>query len=230
MNGTTDEMVLANESNFDFERTDPFSLVLFLKASGTGVEDFLNKRDISGGGSFPGWLLRFLDGATSDDDLSLFFRGSGGDSIAVDVENVDIRNGVYRNIIMTYDGSSNASGVNMYIDGTLQTMVTSVDTLSTSMLTNVAVQLGVRENGSQFFAGDMAEVTIYDVELTANECRALGNGVSPFAIRNSAIKAFLPLYGNDSPEVDYSGDNNDATLIGTTKSAHSPTELLENYL
>jgi hypothetical protein len=74
------------------------------------------------------------------------------------------------------------------------------------------------------FIGTIAEVGIWNDILSPSERAALDAGVSPNRIRRSALVGYFPLYGAASSEPDYSGKNDDGTLIGTTAANHCPCE------
>ena len=70
-------------------------------------------------------------------------------------------------VVVTYDGSSLASGVNFYVDGVKDIAITiDDDTLSASILNNDPITIASREGGGIFFTGQIDNVAIWDFELT----------------------------------------------------------------
>lgn len=55
--------------------------------------------------------------------------------------------------------------------------------------------LGGRSLPENSFDGDLAEVAMYDVKLTAEEVAAIASGMSPLSVRPEALLAYWPLHG-----------------------------------
>jgi hypothetical protein len=75
---------------------------------------------------------------------------------------------------------------------------------------------------NRYYAGQMAELAVWNVKLTAAEMAALAKGARPNTIRPSALKAWWPLGGIQSPEPDLSGLANNGTLTGTNPAFGPP--------
>jgi concanavalin A-like lectin/glucanase superfamily protein len=71
--------------------------------------------------------------------------------------------------------------------------------------------------------GDIAELAVWDVALSAGQVTALAGGDNPFTVQASDLQAYVPLYGNASPEEDLIGSN-DITITGATQSTHPPVD------
>lgn len=81
--------------------------------------------------------------------------------------------------------------------------------------------LGRREldTPSNYLTGAIAEAAIWSVALDIDEITALAKGVCPLLIRPTALLAYWPLFGNDSPEPDRWRNSYALTLVNTpTKS------------
>ena len=84
-------------------------------------------------------------------------------------------------------------------------------------------QIGQSENNTNRHSGLIAEAAIWNVALTDGEVATLAAGISPLRVRPSALVGYWPLFGTSSPENDYSGKNNDMTLVATpTQDRHAP--------
>lgn len=78
--------------------------------------------------------------------------------------------------------------------------------------------------------GDLAEIAIWNVALSAGEITALSRGVCPILIQKANLQGYWPLYGLDSPERDFSpgyrGDTTfrNQTITGTVNAGttHAP--------
>jgi len=134
---------------------------------------------------------------------------------------------VWTHIAVTVAGNT----VKFYVNG-VETSSTGTAAIAPSGTNNY--RIGVRSdlNSTTFFDGELAEFAIWSVALTDNEIAALSRGINPNQIRNDVLRQHLPIYGNDSPEVDLSGNNFDATLTSAPPKAASnpPVKLLEDYL
>lgn len=92
------------------------------------------------------------------------------------------------------------------------------------------VTLGVRNTTaiSNDLNGRMAEVGIWDDELTDAEIASLGAGVCPLMIRPDALVHYWPLFGRASPEPDWIRGNH-LTINGTVaKEEHPPRIIYPN--
>lgn len=85
-------------------------------------------------------------------------------------------------------------------------------------------RLGLHKNNSSDLDGDMARWAAWDVELTAEEMKALSLGIPPYKIRPGNLVWWSEL--DEQGAVDLSGNENNGTLTGTTVSNHPPIMLL----
>ena len=74
----------------------------------------------------------------------------------------------------TYDGSSSASGITIYVDGSAVASTASQDALDDSILRAESLTIGSSE-GTHYMDGWMDDVRIYDKELTSTEVSNLYN-------------------------------------------------------
>lgn len=71
--------------------------------------------------------------------------------------------------------------------------------------------------------GSFAEGTVWNIDLTANEAKALALGVRSNRLRPASLKAYWPLFGLQSPEPDLSGNGYNLTITGSVPQAnHAP--------
>jgi hypothetical protein len=80
-------------------------------------------------------------------------------------------------VVATYNGTSLASGVSVYVDGVLQSNTAIMDNLSSSILTSSHFNVGSIDNSNTFAfnSGSIDDVRIYNRVLTANEVKQLYN-------------------------------------------------------
>jgi hypothetical protein len=81
-------------------------------------------------------------------------------------------------------------------------------------------------NAGRNFAGRMADIAFWNVELTALEATSLARGVRPNRIRPASLKQYLPLFGLASPEPDLGGGAFNSTMTGTALAFGPPVGLL----
>lgn len=214
-NGTSDRIDLANEANFDFERTDPFSVAIWTLEAADQDNPVLAKAENTG----RGWGLYRQTFGTQTMQFDLF--SSDGNSLDVYTVDSAIPLNRWNHICATYDGSVTIAGVNIYVNGVIPTGGKSnpdQNTLTTTILNDIPVQLGCRGGSSSpslFFNGIQAGLGIWNVELTAGNVTTLATGADPLTVQNANLIAALPLCGLLSPEPDVKNGNN-GTLFGTT--------------
>ncbi|QDT98593.1 DUF1553 domain-containing protein [Gimesia aquarii] len=149
----------------DFERTDQFSLGgwLNLEPKGSGV------------------LLAKMDDANSHRGYDIFITG---EKISVHIINKwptnaikvtskkKIKPGTWHHVFVTYDGSSKAKGVKIYVDGQLWDWNIEQDRLSESIRTPKALLIGSRHPGSRL-KGTVDEVAAFNRALSQSEIKTL---------------------------------------------------------
>jgi len=216
--GIDDRIDLANEANFDRERTDPFSIAFpfYLPANTSGA--YVAKQVNSG--NFEGWSI---SNETFEGPRIVFeLRNSAGNQILREID-VAHATATWIHVLCTYSGSSTLAGTKIYLNGAEAAyQAGTADSLSASILNNVACQFGCRGGSGApgfFHAASLADGAFWNVELNATEAHMLGNGAEPSTIRGANQIALLRLCGTDSPEIDDWGTN-DGTVTGTTTVAH----------
>jgi len=145
------------------------SITAWFKTSTTGVTDVLVGKLIGGVG-----YQVSLQG--SDNQVRVIIRNTLG-NIFVDTVGANVRDDGFHHIAITYDGSSSASGVAIYIDGVLATLASPPpsDTLSSGTIkNNVALTIGNKHpSAGLFFDGQIDDVRIFNFELTVGQVTSL---------------------------------------------------------
>jgi hypothetical protein len=161
--GTDDYATIADDASIDLERTDAFSIYAWVKPATSKNQSIVAKRD-SAANAYRGyefWLR-------SDNKLSMILNGNSGNLIYVH-SNETVTNGDQNFVVMTYDGSSTAAGVKLYIDGVLQSNTINNNNLSTTIVNNIPLRIGTREQGDLDFDGSIDNVILYDDVRTDEE-------------------------------------------------------------
>lgn len=99
-------------------------------------------------------------------------------SIMAQTENTQVlTTGVWYHVVATYDGSKNASGIKVYIDGSLGTQNIITDTLgsNSSSASGVKATISSRNGSTLMSNSTIDEVGIWNRELSASEVTELYN-------------------------------------------------------
>lgn len=80
--------------------------------------------------------------------------------------------GQWMHVLATYDGSSKASGLKIYVNGKARELETEKDALKDSITNNEPLRIGARHAASDF-TGSIDEVRFYSRPLTAEDARLL---------------------------------------------------------
>lgn len=240
LNGSSQRVEIANEENFDFERTDPFSISMWFKADSLTptVQTLFSKM---GGSPYTGYSLDLYDG-TNSDALSFFLINnySGSDQLWIRSANQNLLStDTWYHVSVTYDGSNDASGLRMYLNGSRIAHTVSTNNLTGTIQNDTVPKIGSRGDNSGHFNGQVDEVRVYNREITAAEIRALASKAPPGALTLSGSQtthiapAFMPFTGGlvghwkmDEPVAgtvaDSSGYGNDGTPGGTGGANNKP--------
>jgi len=159
--GGDDYVNVENEANFDFERTQPFSLSVWCKTSSTkDVNPLISKGDLWN----PGWDLHLGVGAPH-----FFITGNFQLGVIGKITISTVNDNQWHHIVATYDGSSSNDGISVYIDGAVAEATSYGTTIDGSALNNYNVYIGRTLGWSRYFTGSIDEVAIYNRTLSASE-------------------------------------------------------------
>jgi hypothetical protein len=182
--GTNDYVQLANESNFDFDRFDSYSIAAWIYRDSAADEDDIVLKVVNST-NYQGYAL-WLDpsgtcnGGTGSSCVAFDFANAASDSLKVWTPNNSVPVAQWVHIALTYSGTSTAAGVRIYINGVNQTLNVQYDALSSgTALNNAPVVIGadpVGPGGCCNFNGRIDDVRIFNRALTAAEVAALADG------------------------------------------------------
>ena len=165
--GTDDYVNIGNVSALNFERTDSFSVGVWVKTA-----DTTTGREILGNGAYSqsGWSVINID----TNQVRFALANSATNRVVIDANPpASYYTGSWTHIVFTYDGTSLASGVKSYMNGALVTQDTVTDALSSSIQTANSFRIGYGYHTSNVFNGSLDEVRIYNRVLTAAEVKQL---------------------------------------------------------
>ena len=168
--GTDDYVSVGNPSELSFERTNPFTLGAWIKTNSTTGRP-IGKLDSSTNG-YRGYSLFIRNGKPVLQIISTWT------SNAIDVEgNTTVADGAWHHIVATYDGSSSANGVKIYVDGKQISTTTNYNSLTGTIVNNINLEIGRGGSGSVLnpFNGQIDDVRIYNYALTEEQVKNLYN-------------------------------------------------------
>ena len=155
---------LANESNFDFEHSNPFSVSFWINGASQSLKIVIGKGSLGTAG-----YTFFTNSGThvfrlTDSSLGTFQVVTASTT----------QNSKWHHLVGTFSGNSNRSGLKIYVDGVLDNTGTA-GAISNSILNNIAVQIGAG-NALSHFTGSVDEVQIWNVELSSTDVTDLYAG------------------------------------------------------
>jgi len=158
--GVDDFVEIQNQIQFD--QTDPFTLSSWVKSPSVGDNQIINNEN----SSYTGYRLN-INGLAN---IEIGLRSSIFDDIAIETLN-SINTDIWYHIVGTYDGTSNASGMKIYINGVEESTNILSNTLTSSTLSNQRTLLGIRRISPppDPLRGNIANVQIYNRTLSATE-------------------------------------------------------------
>lgn len=157
---------LGNEGNF--ERDQPFSYGAWVRPAGNNISAGIIAKMHEGNG-YQGWDLWQSGGVYSVHIINNW----PGNALKVTTRENVVKPGEWQHVFVTYDGSSKASGVQIFVNGRPMALRTEADALRASIVTPVSLRLGQRTNGQVFEGGSLQDVRLYSRQLTSDEIRRL---------------------------------------------------------
>lgn len=155
-----------NDSSLDFTSSDPFSVSIWFNSNDVSLTKIMcGKRESV---DFIGYTL-----LTSSSNIRLVLRGGGGsDAMFVDTSS-SLNNDTWYNAIATYNGSFDASGVTIYLNGVSQPTILTLDSL-TSTISNSDI-FAIGQSHGFFWDGFLDEASVWNKELSSIEATAIFN-------------------------------------------------------
>ncbi len=166
--GAADFIDVGDADSLDFDQADALTVDLWAARDGTsGLQEALVSK-MDGATAFKGWLLFFNSG----DELEFILRRNASELIRVTSD--DTYTTGWHHYAVTYDGSADASGVTLYVDGAAIAVTPTDDSLTFSGTTENASPLQIASwNGGSFFDGRIDEVQIFGRALSVEEIVAI---------------------------------------------------------
>lgn len=170
-----DHITIANESNFDFDYDDTFSIAAWVNTDVVSVAWYNIFSKLHIGGNYTGYFLFVRDGA-----------------IAMRIEYIHNTERIRREgatvidtatwyfVVMTYAGTGLVSGIELYLNAIKDTPYTDAetDTITHSILNDDAAVIGEWGTGGDNWDGYLDEVAIFNRVLSAAEIKDIYIGVT----------------------------------------------------
>ena len=157
---------LGNQGNF--ERNETFSYGAWVKAPGGNAFSTIMAR-MDEDRIYQGWDL-FQHGG----EFAVHIVNKWPDNALKVVSTGNaLKPGEWQHVFVTYDGSSKAGGIRIFVNGEQAKLTVQEDRLSDSIKTAVNLRIGQRSKGQVFEGGSIQEVRVYSRRLTAEEVQSL---------------------------------------------------------
>ncbi len=174
--GAGDYLTTGGDQNaLDFNSTDPFSVAAWVKRADTDGFDYVMSK-MESSGSYRGWAVQLRSDSTGTlpNSVGLWLRSNTSNYLAAyTAEPVDTTSD-WVHIAVTYDGSTNFSGVNIYVDGEAVDTAQFGNSLDPGEDTTNSISFNIAgRNQSNAYGGSVDEVGVWDRELTPQEVSSL---------------------------------------------------------
>ena len=207
---------LIESANLRPERTSPFSFSFWTFPSVIGYV-FSNQNDQFGAGQGGPGI-----GILTGNDGNVHFRLWGttfGQTTAVRTNAAPMVSGRINHVIVSYDGSSDVSGMTIRVNGVVAALTTvGSNNLASSIIGDGLINLGTRNNTSSPMEGYTSDFAFYEYELTATDALRIYNDgriIDVIGLELSGADAFLFMRLQDD-YVDTGTGGNAGTAVGYT--------------
>ena len=165
--GVNDYVDLGNV--LDFDGSTPFSISAWCYFTTNTTQAIFAKFTLT-----QGYVLQRRN--SQDIRFGLYALNVSGSYLSVRTTST-VSTGGWKHIVVTYDGSKDVSGVNIYVDDSLMTLTTEANALIGSTSTTATAKIGSRQS-DLYLNGLEDEVGIWNRELTPSEVTELYNSGS----------------------------------------------------
>lgn len=178
----TGQAVATSTTLTSFSNTSPFSVLFWINAGGIASPTYIPVNALGAGPNFTGWYIA-LDQSGGSWQFQFTLENNGSNGITVTATSNPFMDGNTNLMAVTYDGSSNASGVTLYVKGVAVTSpVVRQNNLSASSASATPVTIAAltaAAGGGSNFVGTLGYVAIYNCALTSAQITAANNGGVP---------------------------------------------------
>lgn len=187
--GTTGTVSVADSSSLELNNTEAFSLEAWVRTSASGSQAIVSK--MANAAPYQGWEFGLSNGKP------YFYLINNWNSNAILAVANSAIDGNWHHLAVTYDGSSKAAGVKLYVDGQPVADTITNDNLTASSVSTAPLDIGSRAAGSEYFNGSMADIAIYpNTDLSASRVLAQYSA----AAQTSALEQGPVIYNTAYPQ------------------------------
>ena len=195
--GSSQYIDLGNISSLNFERTDAFSISAWVKRVGSGTTQFIFSK-ATNSSPYTGYSIYINPSNQIASNINILYSSNH-----LSVNGNSTLNTSWNHVCVTYDGSSNASGIKLYVNGSEETTSSTGQASITGTLSNShPVNIGARNSSDLFFEGQLDGVSIFNYALSASQVTTLYGSSStgignPMSLSPKPV-AYYPLGDQDA--------------------------------
>jgi len=183
----------------------PVSMACWFNTATVNANDTMIS--LADSGTTNNWLIMNMRGGVAGDPIAVWINAAGSQQITVTTSGVTA--GQWHHGLAVFASSTSRT---IYLDG--GSSATGTTNLTATGLDRLSVGRVGDSTPSSEFNGQIAEVALWDVALTAADALMLSKGYSPLFVKPGNLIAYYPIIGNNSPETDLIAGAN-LTVNGT---------------
>lgn len=168
----------------DFEWNTPQSYSFWVYTNAIAQQTLFSKKESSGNAR--GFEIKIIANGRIDAE----WRHSSGNTLRTQ-SGTNIVPMQWTNIVLTYDGSGASSGVKFYFNSVQQTTVAVAAPVSSTILNTRSAYLGTYDDAFNYFDGFLDDASIWNKELTQEDCTEIFNEGKPGDVREHTSSANL---------------------------------------
>ena len=208
-------ITFGTKNSEELKITDKITISIWIKTTDNNVsssplEPFLTRNQYA-----EGWLIgKRWETTTSDGFLRMWFYNADGTNNVLDADGNwnDIANGEWHHIAYTYNGTSNAGGLKVYVDGQpSNSMATASTGIKDSTGSNWdTLILGMRQYTYETIDGEYSNLSIFNTDLEATGTQSIeslyANGIPPEISNYNNLVGWWKLDQSANWEADSAGE------------------------
>jgi hypothetical protein len=195
----------------DRDWNEPWSIGFWMKAGSQSANKFVICKQQSSG-NYTGYGAAM----TSTHKIYAFSHSTVASYIYM-IGNSNVNTNEWTHVLCTKNDASSTTSFKIYVNGVSETIsLFEGGNHSGSTVSDANLSFGSRNNAELYFAGSLADVGIWDVEINADEAASLSKSMKCNRIRPQNLKLYAPLVRN---VFDLNGGNS-LTASGPTVADH----------
>ncbi len=214
--GAVEYAKMGDVPELEFDYDDPFSISVWFKQTSANLDAIVSKRQTSPDSR--GYELQ-VDG-TAGGTVRFLLRGGNSNAVFLRTTSGGYSTSGWHHALLTYSGNGLASGVNIYMDGSVTPAALTViqdNLLSNTTVNSAEFNIATQNNGaSGNWTGNIDDVAVYNVELPSADARVHYNRGTPGDRSGDAnlVGYWLMGDGDTFPTItDNSSNSNNGTMV-----------------